>query len=106
MAEERQVLCGANSYEQKYYFNEDFAKLPENIKQELQIMCVTFTEEVGGTLLVEFDEAGQLKLTVQVDDSDYYFDEIESGIQISRLQREKEELFGQLELFYKIIKAQ
>lgn len=103
---EKTVLCGANSYEQKYYFNEDFAKLPENIKQELQIMCVTFTEEVGGTLLVEFDEAGQLKLTVQVDDSDYYFDEIESGIQISRLQREKEELFGQLELFYKIIKAQ
>ncbi len=103
---EKTVLCGANSYEQKYYFNNDFAKLPENIKQELQIMCVTFTEDVGGTLLVEFDEAGQLKLTVQVDDSDYYFDEIESGIQISRLQREKEELFGQLELFYKIVKAQ
>lgn len=103
---EKTVLCGANSYEQKYYFNNDFAKLPENIKQELQIMCVTFTEDVGGTLLVEFDEAGQLKLTVQADDSDYYFDEIESGIQISRLQREKEELFGQLELFYKIVKAQ
>lgn len=103
---EKTVLCGANSYEQKYYFNNDFAKLPENIRQELQIMCVSFTENVGGTLLVEFDEAGQLRLEVQVDDSDYYFDEIESGIQISRLQREKEELFGQLELFYKIIKAQ
>ena len=100
------VLCGANSYEQKYYFNNDFAALPEEIKQELQIMCVTFTENAGGTLLVEFDESGQLKLTVQVDDSDYYFDEIESGLQISRLQREKEELFGQLEMFYKVLKAQ
>lgn len=100
---ENTVLCGANSYEQKYYFNSEFDRLPEQIKQELQIMCVTFTENVGGTLLVEFDKDGQLKLTVQVDDSDYYYDEIESGIQISRLQKEKEELFGQLELFNKVI---
>ena len=103
---ERRVLCGENSYEQKYYFNKDFDKLPDSIKQELQIMCVTFTENVGGTLLVEFDESGMLKLTVQVDDNDYYFDEIESGIQISRIQKEKEELFRQLELFYKVINAQ
>ncbi len=100
---ENTVLCGANSYEQKYYFNSEFDRLPEQIKQELRIMCVTFTENVGGTLLVEFDKDGQLKLTVQVDDSDYYYDEIESGIQISRLQKEKEELFGQLELFNKVI---
>ena len=103
---ERTVLCGANSYEQKYYFNKDFDKLPDSIKQELQIMCVKFTENVGGTLLMEFDESGMLKLTVQVDDNDYYFDEIESGIQISRIQKEKEELFRQLELFYKVINAQ
>ncbi|MBQ0146426.1 MAG: hypothetical protein KBS51_04865 [Lachnospiraceae bacterium] len=100
---ENTVLCGANSYEQKYYFNNEYDRLPEQIKRELQIMCVTFTENVGGTLLVEFDKDGQLKLTVQVDDSDYYYDEIESGIQISRLQKEKEELFGQLELFNKVI---
>ncbi|MDO4938698.1 MAG: DUF6145 family protein [Lachnospiraceae bacterium] len=103
---DRVVLCGANSYEQKYYFNNDFARLPESIRQELQIMCVTFTENAGGALLVEFDEAGELKLTVQVDDSDYYFDEIESGIQISRIQKEKEELFRQLELYYKVINTQ
>jgi len=98
-----EVLCGANSYQQKYYLNPKFDKLPDTIKEELQIMCVTFTEEVGGTLLVEFDKEGNLKLTVQVDDSDYLYDEIESGLRISRIQREKEELFEQLELFNKII---
>ena len=49
MIEEKQdriVLCGANSYEQKYYFNEQFSNLPENIRQELQIMCVLYTEDV------------------------------------------------------------
>ena len=45
------VLCGANSYEQKYYFNEeDFGSLPESIKKELHIMCVLYTEDVGGVL--------------------------------------------------------
>lgn len=101
---EKTVLCGANSYEQKYYFNQDFNMLPDQIKQELQIMCVTFTENVGGTLLVEFDGNGNLSLEVQVDDSDYYFDEIESGLQISNIQKEKEELFGQLETLYKVLK--
>ena len=100
---EKRVLCGANSYEQKYYFNPEYDRLPQQIKEELQIMCVSFTEDVGGTLLVEFDEAGNLNLTVQVDDHDYLYDEIGSGIEISRLQREKEELFEQLELFNKII---
>ena len=100
---EKRVLCGANSYEQKYYFNPEYDRLPQQIKEELQIMCVSFTEDVGGTLLVEFDEAGNLNLTFQVDDHDYLYDEIGSGIEISRLQREKEELFEQLELFNKII---
>lgn len=27
----RIVLCGANSYEQKYYFNPDFKMLPKSV---------------------------------------------------------------------------
>ena len=53
--DEKIVLCGANSYQQKYYFNPQFKALPENICQELQIMCVLFTEDVGGILTLEFD---------------------------------------------------
>ena len=56
MYQDNIVLCGASSYEQKYYFNQDFASLPEAVKQELQIMCVLFTEDVGGILTLEFDE--------------------------------------------------
>ena len=36
MDEERIVLCGANSYEQKYYFNETFKALPEHIKRSFR----------------------------------------------------------------------
>ena len=29
---ETTVLCGSNSYERKYYFNEDFESLPDAVK--------------------------------------------------------------------------
>ena len=99
---ENTVLCGANSYKEKYYFNPAFAALPEDIKKELQIMCVTYTEEAGGIITMEFGPEGDLQFKTMVDDGDIYFDEIESGIIISRMQKEKSELFQQLELFYKV----
>jgi hypothetical protein len=56
MNSERVVLCGANAYEQKYYLNEQFVKLPQAVKDELQIICVLFTEEVGGIFTMVFEE--------------------------------------------------
>ncbi|MBO1870223.1 hypothetical protein J4O15_04520 [Lachnoanaerobaculum sp. Marseille-Q4761] len=100
---ENMVLCGASSYVQKYYFNEKFNLFPEEIKNELKIMCVSFAEEAGGILTLEFDNSGDLKFCVRVDDGDFYFDEIESGLKISSYQRKKEELLSQLELFYRMI---
>ena len=50
------VLCGANAYEMKYYFNEQFNGIPESIKKELNIICVLYTEEVGGIFTIGFDE--------------------------------------------------
>ena len=55
MAKETIVLCGANAYEEKYYLNERFKNLPKQIQEELQIMCVLFTHEIGGIFLIEFD---------------------------------------------------
>ena len=62
MYKDKVVLCGASAYEQKYYFNEDFASLPQSIQDELHIMCVLYTEEIGGVLTLEFDEEGSLSL--------------------------------------------
>ena len=38
MYSDKIVLCGANSYEEKYYLNPDFDALPDFIKDELKIM--------------------------------------------------------------------
>ncbi len=99
---ENVVLCGANSYEQKYYFNQDFNVLPASIKEELQIMCVLFTEDVGGVLTLEFNEDGELEFKVTQADDDFLFDDIGSALLIKKMQQEKRDLLEGLEMFYKL----
>ena len=100
--DEEMVLCAASSYEQKYYLNPEFESLPEAVKQELQIMCVLYTADVGGVLLLVFDENGNLELKVEHNEGDFAFDEIGSVLKIKELQDTKEELFKSLEMFYKV----
>lgn len=102
MYQERVVLCGASAYEQKYYLNEDFKSLPSQIQDELKIMCVMFTEDVGGVLTLVFDEDGTLLLEVSADEGDLLYDEIGSEWKIRQIQREKAELLQSLELFYQV----
>ena len=102
MYQENVVLCGASAYEQKYYFNQDFASLPETIKQELQVMCVLYTEDVGGILTLEFDENGNLQFKTEATDSDFRYDEIGSVLKIKQLQSEKRELLESLEMYYRV----
>jgi len=102
MYQENIVLCGASAYEQKYYFNQDFNSLPEVVKQELQIMCVLFTEEVGGILTLEFDEDGSLQFKTEALEADGRYDDIGSVLRIKQLQQEKRELLEALEMYYKV----
>ena len=101
--DEEMVLCAASSYEQKYYLNPEFESLPEAVKQELQIMCVLYTADVGGVLLLVFDENGNLELKVEHNEGDFSFDEIGSVLKIKELQDTKEELFKSIEMFYKVL---
>ena len=102
MYQERVVLCGASAYEQKYYLNQDFEKLPVPIQEELKIMCVLFTEDVGGVLTLVFDEEGNLLLETAADEGDLLFGEIGSELKIRRLRKEKAELLLALEMYYRI----
>ena len=90
------------AYEQKYYFNQDFASLPETIKQELQVMCVLYTEDVGGILTLEFDETGNLQFKTEATDSDFRYDEIGSVLKIKRNPGRKKRTSGILEMYYKV----
>ena len=95
------VLCASSAYEEKYYLNEEFMGMPESIREELQIMCVLFTADVGGILTLEYDEEGNLLFQTEADEGDLLYDEIGSVLKIKQLQEDKKELLESLELYYK-----
>ena len=96
------VLCGANAYEKKYYFNPEFSSLPEQIQDELHIMCVLYTEEIGGVLTLEFDEDGSLEFKTEALESDAMYDDIGSVLRIKQIRADKQELLESLELYYRV----
>lgn len=103
MSKEEVVLCGASAYSKKYYLNEDFRGLPESVRDELKIMCVLFTEDIGGIFQLVFDEEGNLEFKTSCDEGDLLYDEIGCGLKIRELQRTKEDLLHSLEMYYKVL---
>lgn len=102
MYQDNIVLCGSSAYEKKFFLNEDFASLPQNIKDELKIMCVLYTSDIGGILTLEFDEDGNLLFNVSSEEGDLLFDDIGSVLKIKQLREEKKELLESIELYFKV----
>ena len=92
----------SNAYEKKYYLNDQFSNLPERVKQELQIMCVLFTEEVGGILILQYEEDGTLQIVTEADEGDLLYDDIGCGLKVKQMQLDKRELLESLEMYYKV----
>lgn len=103
MAKDDMVLCASSAYEEKYYLNERFMGLPEAIKEELQIMCVLYTADIGGILTLIFDEAGDLEFVTNADEGDLLYDDIGSVLKIKQLREQKKELLESLEIYYKAV---
>ena len=76
---------------------------PESIKEELQIMCVLYTEDVGGVLELVYDEDGNLEFRTSYEEGDFFYDEIGSVLKIKQYQNVKRELLESLETYYRIV---
>ncbi|MCI5492689.1 MAG: DUF6145 family protein [Lachnospiraceae bacterium] len=96
------ILCGSSAYTKKFYLNEEFAGLPEGIKEDLKILCVLYTEDIGGTFQMVYDKEGHLLLRTDCNEGDFCYDEIGSVLKIKQIQREKAELLESLEMYYKV----
>lgn len=95
------IVCVSNSYKQKYYLDKAFEKLPKLVKDELKIMCVLFTEEVGGIFTIMFDEDGELQLLTSCDDGDLLYDDIGSALLVKKMRNTRQEFFEALEMYYR-----
>lgn len=103
MSNQEVTLCASNAYNKKFYLNNNFNGLPEAIKEELQIMCVLYTEDVGGVLELVFDEDGNLEFRTSYEEGDFFYDEIGSVLKIKQYQDVKRELLESLETYYRIV---
>ena len=98
----RIVLCGANAYEKKYYFNNKFDRIPENIKEELHIICVLFTEEVGGVFTIGFTPLGEVEMDAQKEEGDLLYDDIGAELLMKEIRRKKAEMLRALSIYFKV----
>lgn len=97
------VLCVSNAYQKKFYLNDNFKGLPQSIKDELKIMCVMYTEDVGGILELVLDEDGNLDFRTSCKENDFFYDEIGSVLKIKQYQSQKRELLEAIETYYRIV---
>ena len=84
------VLCAASAYEQKYYFNQSFNHIPDDVKDQLHIICVLFTEDIGGIILFAFDEEGSLQIRG-------------AALEVKEIQRQRRDMLHGLELYYRAV---
>lgn len=100
--DKRIVLCGANAYEEKYYFNEQFKGIPQAVQDELRVICVLFTQEAGGVFTIVFEEDGSVSLETDAAEEDITYDEITSGLLVREIRRNRQELLESLQIFYRV----
>ena len=98
----RMVLCAANKYEMKYFFNKTFQSLPESIQNELHIISVLFAQEAGGIFQIIFEEDGDITIETEASEDDVLYDEISAGLLVAEIKRTRQEMFESLSLYYKV----
>ena len=97
----RVVLCGANAYDRKYYFNPEFNAVPDSIKRELNIISVLFTQEAGGIFTIVFENDGGISFVTDAEEDDITYDEVSAGLLVGQIRRTRTEILESLELFYR-----
>ena len=102
MNDDNRILCVSNAYQRKFFINKPYEGLPSQIKDELKILCVLFTEDVGGILTLVFDDEGELNAVSYGDEEDILYDDIGGRAGSSRMKKNHRELFQQLEEYYRV----
>lgn len=97
---EKVYLAAANGYSEMYYIDEKFCNLPSQVKEEIKSMLVYFAYDIGGIIALYFDEKGNLKIELNKNSDDFFYDEIGAEVKIGDMRRTKKELFSALETYY------
>ena len=99
---ENKLLAAASYENQKFYIAPEFSSMPDQIKNEVKIICVLSAEKLLCDFLMEFTPAGDIVFKIIKPENSIDFDDIGADLEIRRIQREKKEFLKSLKLWYLI----
>ncbi len=101
----KEVISAANCSIQKYYFNQEFNKIPIELQKQIKYICVLLAEKLNCIFLIGFYENGDIFFETQAEESNIDYDEIGAKLEIERIKREEYELINSLQIWYAVFKT-
>jgi len=95
----KELLISVSPYVQKYYINEKFKNLPEDIKETLRAKLAVVAEKSNAIISLGFNEESHIYLEYKYEDLSYT-DEIGMELRIKKFQKEEEELLKAIKTWY------
>lgn len=98
----KDILCSASYYKQGYFFNEEFKSIPEEVKKDLKVITVCLSEKTRGISILGFyKDTGDFYIEAMNDPNDFLYDDIGAKLEVIQTEKENEELFNSLTLWYR-----
>lgn len=97
----RELLISVSPYVQKYYINEKFKDLPEDIKETLRAKIAVIAEKSTAVISLGFTEKGDIYMEYKYEDLSYT-DEIGMELRMKKFQQEETELLKAIKTWYVI----
>lgn len=96
----KKILAAASFDKQKYYLEKEFQGLPEEIQEEVRVICVLLAQKLQCTFVMGFYDDGEVYFESVREEDDFNFDEIGSELEIKQIYRTKSQLLDALKLWY------
>lgn len=98
---EKELLISVSPYVQKYYINEKFNDLPEDIKDTLRAKLAVIAEKTHAIISLGFNEDSDVYVEYKYEDLSYV-DEIGIELRMKSFQKEEVELIKAIKMWYMI----
>lgn len=95
----KELLISISPYVQKYYINDKFKDLPEDIKETLRAKIAVMAEKSNAIISLGFNEESNVYIEYKYEDLSYT-DEIGMELRIKKFQQEEAELLKAIKMWY------
>lgn len=102
---EKIVIGAASFYKHAYFFNPEFAELPSDIKNEIKVICTCMAERIHGIFNMGFYDDGSVYFEAMGEESDVFYDESATQLEIAELTKERKELIRTLGMWYTVFRT-